>query len=75
MPTDDQDRHRRYPTSSDSGWSRAEPLPNLTAQPQSRRTELDRIHLIDMKRRQLFDYFCPLGIREIDHLWDDEELS
>jgi hypothetical protein len=40
-----------------------------------RRVELDRIRLIDIKRRLLLVYFCPLGIHEIEHLWDDEDIS
>jgi hypothetical protein len=77
MPTDDQDRHRPEPIPSDSIWN---PAP-VTAKPEratyqeSRRAELDRIRLIDIKRRQLLGYFCPLGIHEIDHLWDDEDIS
>jgi hypothetical protein len=77
MPTDDQDRHHPILTASDSTWA---PIPTI-AKPDratyeaSRRAELDRIRRIDMKRRHLLSYFCPLRIHEIDHLWDDENIS
>jgi hypothetical protein len=60
VPTDDQDRHRAEPIPSDST---SKPAP-ATAKPDrathqaSRRTELDRIRLIDITRRQLLGYFC-----------------
>jgi hypothetical protein len=41
----------------------------------SRRTELDRIRLIDITRRQLLLYFYPLGIHEVDQLWDRHDRS
>jgi hypothetical protein len=77
MPTDDWDRHRPYPTPSDSTWvpSPAPAKPDRATYEASRRAELNRIRLIDIKRRQLLVYFCPLGIHEIDHLWDDEDIS
>jgi hypothetical protein len=77
MPSDDQDRHHPYPNPSDSTGvaSPAAPKPDRATYESSRRTELDRIRLIDIKRRQLLAYFCPLGIHEIDHLWDDEDIS
>jgi hypothetical protein len=77
MPTDEQDRHRPEPIPFDSIWN---PAP-VTAKPEratyqeSRRAELNRIRLIDIKRRQLLGYFCPLGIHEIDRLWDDGDIS
>jgi hypothetical protein len=76
MPTDDQDRHRPYPTLSDSTWvpSQAIAKPDRATYEASRRAELDRIRLIDLKRRQLLSYFCPLVIDEIDHLWDDDDI-
>jgi hypothetical protein len=77
MPSDDQDRHHPYPNPSDSTGvaSPAAPKPDRATYESSRRAELDRIRLIDIKRRQLLAYFCPLGIHEIDHLWDDEDIS
>jgi hypothetical protein len=77
MPTDDWDRHRPYPTPSDSTWvpSPAPAKPDRATYEALRRVELDRIRLIDIKRRQLLSYFCPLGIHEINHLWDDEDIS
>jgi hypothetical protein len=77
MPTDDQDRHRPEPIPSDSIWNPApvKAKPERATYQESRRAELDRIRLIDIKRRQLLGYFCPLGIHEIDHLWDDEDIS
>jgi hypothetical protein len=77
MPTDDQDRHRPEPSPSDSTWNAAPATAKLdrATYQESRRTELDRIRLIDIRRRQLLGYFCPLGIHEIDHLWDDEDIS
>jgi hypothetical protein len=77
MPTDDEDRHRPGAIPSDSNWN---PAP-ATAQPgraiyeASRRAELDRIRLIDIKRRQLLGYFYPLGIDEVDGLWDRDDRS
>ena len=70
MPTDDQDRHHPYPIPSDSTWvpSPAIAKPDRATYEASRWVELDRIRLIDIKRRQLLVYFCPLGIHEIDHL-------
>ena len=77
MPTDDWDRHRPYPTPSDSTWvpSPSPAKPDRATYQALRRAELNRIRLIDIKRRQLLVYFCPLGIHEIDHLWDDEDIS
>jgi hypothetical protein len=77
MPTNNQDRHRPEPISSDSIWN---PAP-VTAKPDratyeaSRRTELDRIRLIDINRCQLLGYFYPLRIHEIDDLWDRDDCS
>jgi hypothetical protein len=77
VPTGDQDRHRPEPIPSDSIWDPAPATtkPDRPTYQESRRAELDRIRLIDIKRRQLLGYFCPLGIHEIDHLWDDEDIS
>jgi hypothetical protein len=72
MPTDDQDRHRPEPIPSDSILNPGKP--DRATYLESRRAELDRIRLIDIKRRQLLDYFGPLGIDEIDHLWDHEDI-
>jgi hypothetical protein len=77
MPTDDQDRHRPEPIPSDSIWN---PAPvtaesNRATHEASRRTELDRIRLIDIKRRQLLRYFYPLRIHEVDDLWDRDDRS
>ena len=55
--------------------SRTPTKPARTSYEAARRVELDRIRLIDIKRRQLLVYFCPLGIHEVDHLWDDENIS
>jgi hypothetical protein len=54
-----------------------QPLPNQAAQytEASRRAELDRIRLIDIKRRQLLGYFYPLEIDEVDGLWDRDDRS
>jgi hypothetical protein len=76
MPTDDQDRHRSEPIPSDSILKPAPTAakPDRATYQESRRAELDRIRLIDIKRRQLLDYFGPLRIEEIDHLWDHEHI-
>jgi hypothetical protein len=74
MSIDDQDNTRPDPIPSDSTRN---PAP-VTAKPDratSRRTELDRIRLIDIKRRQLLGYFYPLGIHEVDDLWDRHDRS
>jgi hypothetical protein len=77
MPTNDRDRHRPEPIAPDSTWNPAPATakPDRATYQESRRAELDRIRLMDIKRRQLLGYFCPLGIPEIDHLWDDEDIS
>ena len=77
MSIDDEDNTRPDPIRSDSTWNPAPATanPDRATYEASRRTELDRIRLIDIKRRQLLSYFCPLGIQEIDHLWDDEDIS
>jgi hypothetical protein len=76
MPTDDQDRHRLEPVPSDSilNSTPAAAKPDRAIYHESRRSELDRIRLIDIKRRELLGYFGPLGIHEIDHLWDHEDI-
>jgi hypothetical protein len=43
--------------------------------PHERSRHVDRIRLIDIKRRQLLGYFYPLGIREVDELWDRDDRS
>jgi hypothetical protein len=62
---------------SDSTWVRSPAIakPDRATYEASRRAELDRIRLIDIKHRKLLVYFCPLGIHEIDHLWDDQDIS
>jgi hypothetical protein len=77
MPSDNQNRHYPYPSPSDSTGvpSPATAKPDRATYEALRRVELDRIRLIDIKRRQLLSYFCPLGIHEINHLWDDEDIS
>jgi hypothetical protein len=49
--------------------------PDRATYEASRRTELDRIRLIDIKRRQLLGSFYPLGIHEVDDLWDRDDRS
>jgi hypothetical protein len=77
MPTDQQDNNRPDPMHSALTLtpSPAPVKPDRATYESSRRAELDRIRTIDIKRRQLLVYFCPLGIHEIDHLWDDEDFS
>src|ERR1700733_15290371 len=77
MPTHDQDRRRPEPIPSDSIWhpAPATSKPDRATYEASRRTELDRIRLIDIKRRQLLGYFYPLGIHEVDELWDRDDRS
>jgi hypothetical protein len=76
MPSDDQGRHRPEPIPSDLILKPAPTAakPDRATYQESRRAELDRIRLIDIKRRQLLGYFGPLGIHEIDHLWDHEDI-
>jgi hypothetical protein len=59
MPTDYQDRHRPEPIPSDSIWNPAPATakPDRATYQETRRAELDRIRLIDIKRRQLLVYF------------------
>jgi hypothetical protein len=49
--------------------------PDRATYESSRRAELDRIRPIDIKRRQLLAYFQPLGIHEVDDLWDRDDRS
>jgi hypothetical protein len=73
----DRDNTRTDPAPSDSTWNpaRATAKPDRATYGASRRTEPDRIRLIDIKRRQLLRYFYPLGIHEVDELWDRDERS
>jgi hypothetical protein len=59
MPTDDHDHTRPDLTPT---WvpTLAAAKPDCATYEASRRAELDRIRLIDIKRRQLLGYFCPL---------------
>jgi hypothetical protein len=77
VPTDQQENDRPDPMHSalTSTPNPAPAKPDRATYEASRRAELDRIRLIDIKRRQLLSYFYPLGVREIDHLWDDEDIS
>jgi hypothetical protein len=77
MPTDQQDNNRPDPMHSalTLAPSPAIAKPDRATYEALRRIELDRIRTIDIKRRQLLLYFCHLGIHEIDHLWDDEDIS
>lgn len=76
MPTDDQDSHQPHTIPSDRTWVTrpASAKPDRAAYETLRRDELDRIRLIDIKRRQLLSYFCPLEIHVIDRLWDIEDI-
>ena len=77
MSTDQQDNIRPDPMHSALTLtpSPAPAKPDPATYESSRRAELDWIRTIDIKRRQLLVYFCPLGIHEIDHLWDDVDIS
>jgi hypothetical protein len=77
MSIDDRDSTRTDPVPSDSTWNPAPATgkPDRATYEASRRTELDRIRVIDIKRRQLIRYFYPLGIREVDKLWDCDDRS
>ena len=77
MPTDDHEHTRPHPTLSDLTCipTLAPAKPDRATYEALRRAELDRIRLIDIRRRHFLGYFCPLGIHEIDHLWDDEDMS
>jgi hypothetical protein len=77
MSIDDQDNTRPDPIPSDSTWNPAPATakPHRATYEASRRTELDRIRLIDIKRRQLLGYFYPLRIHEVDDLWDRDDRS
>jgi hypothetical protein len=77
MLTNGQDSTRPDPTHSD--WIQNATLipgkPDRATYEASRRAELDRIRLIDIKRRQLLGYFRPLGGRRDDDLWDRDDFS
>jgi hypothetical protein len=49
--------------------------PDRATYEESRRAELDRIRLIDIKRRQFLGYFHPLGIYGVDDLRSRDDLS
>jgi hypothetical protein len=66
---------RRPPTDWNLDPTRAAAKPDRAPYEASRRAELDRIRLIDIKRRQLLAYFNPLGIHAVDGLWDDKDIS
>ena len=68
---------RPDPIPSDSTWNPAPATanPDRATYEASRRTELDRIRLIDIKRRQLLSYFYPLRIHEVDDIWDRDDRS
>jgi hypothetical protein len=76
MTTDDQVT-RPGPTGTDWNWglTSAAGKPDRATYAASRRAELDRIRRLDIRRRQLLGYFNPLGIRELDGLWDDKDIS
>jgi hypothetical protein len=77
MSIDDQDNTRLDPSLPDCTWAPtpAAAKPDRATYEASRRTELDRIRLIDVKRRQLLAYFHPLGIHRVDDLWDRDDRS
>jgi hypothetical protein len=77
MSIDAQDNTRPDPTRTDWNWypTPASAKSDRATYKASRRAELDRIRLIDIKRRQLLAYFHPLEIHDVDHLWDDEDIS
>jgi hypothetical protein len=77
MSIDDQDNTRTNPSPSDWTWAPtpAAAKPDRATYEAARRAELDRIRVIDIKRRQLLGYFCPLGIHEVDDLWDRDDGS
>jgi hypothetical protein len=77
MPIDDQDNTRPDPSPPDWTWAPtpAAAKPDRATYEVSRRAELDRIRLIDIKRRRLLGYFHPLGIDGVDDLWDRDDLS
>jgi hypothetical protein len=77
MPTDGQNNTRPDPTRTDWNWdpNPAAAKPDRATYEASRRAELDRIRLIDIKRRQLLGYFHPLGIHAVDDRWDRDDLS
>jgi hypothetical protein len=66
---------RRPPTDWNWDPNPAAAKPDRATYEASRRAELDRIRLIDIKRRQLLAYFNPLGIHAVDGLWDDKDIS
>jgi hypothetical protein len=77
MSIDDQDNTRPDPSPPDWTWAPtpAARKPDRATFEASRRAELDRIRLIDIKRCQLLAYFHPLGVRRVDDLWDRDDRS
>jgi hypothetical protein len=77
MSIDDQDNTRPDPSPPDWTWDPTPTAckPDRATYESSRRAELDRIRPIDIKRRQLLAYFQPLGIHEVDDLWDRDDRS
>jgi hypothetical protein len=74
MSIDDQDNTPTDPSHPDWTWAPtpAAAKPNRARYEASRRAELDRIRLIDVKCRQLLGHFYALGIYEVDDLWRDD---
>jgi hypothetical protein len=77
MPTNDQDNTRAGSICTDWNWdpTSAAGKPDRAPYEASRRAELGRIRLIDIKRRQLLGYFHPLGIHAVDDRWDRDDPS
>jgi hypothetical protein len=77
IPTDGHDSTRHDPSHPDWDWGSTPTArkPDRATYVASRRAELDRIRRLDIGRRQLLGYFSPLGIRELDGLWDDKNIS
>jgi hypothetical protein len=76
VPSDERDRHDPYPMYSASTLTPtpAPAKPDRAPYEVLRGAGLDQICLIDIKRRQLLVLLLPLGIHEINHLWDDEAV-
>jgi hypothetical protein len=77
MSIDAQGDSRPDPTRPDCNWYPATVAarPDRETYEASRRAELVRIRIIDIKRRQLLGYFHPLEIDGVDYVWDDGDIS
>jgi hypothetical protein len=77
MQTDEQENYQPAPIPPDWTWLSTPVAPNAdrVSYQAARRAELDDIRRLDLRYRELLDYFRPLGNREDKGPWDGDTLS